>query len=206
MAALPIDVDSQASTASSSSERFCFATSATMKLWHRRLGHLSNKELVRIHESGLVDGFKVSGPLSKSCRCDTCRQSRLRRVATPREREYMSAATFVCHTVSADTKDLPYVSFRGHRYVIVFVDHFSRHRSVYFLTSKDQSTAVLKTFVADMARSGHRIIHLQTDRGSEFFEQEGESRFNAGRRLHEFNKLSNTTFCTLCSLLRCTKS
>jgi len=110
-------------------------------------------------------------------------------VATPREREYLSAATFVCHTVSADTKDLPYVSFRGHRYVIVFVDHYSRYRSVYFLTSKDQSTAVLKTFVADMARSGHRIIHLQTDRGSEFFEQEGESRFNAGRRLHEFNKL-----------------
>jgi dTDP-4-amino-4,6-dideoxygalactose transaminase len=34
-----------------------------MMLWHRRLGHLSTKELVRIHKSGLVDGFKVSGQL-----------------------------------------------------------------------------------------------------------------------------------------------
>ena len=68
----------------SSAEGFSFAASASMKTWHRRLGHLSARELSRIHKLGLVDGFKVSGPVTASCRCDTCRQARLRRVATPR--------------------------------------------------------------------------------------------------------------------------
>ena len=90
----------------SSAEGFCFATSASMKTWHRRLGHLSARELSRIHRLGLVDGFKVSGPVTASCRCDTCRQARLRRVATPRKLEYASEATFVGHTLSTDSKDL----------------------------------------------------------------------------------------------------
>jgi len=96
----------------SSAEGFSFATSASLKTWHRRLGHLSTRELARIHKLNLVDGFKVSGPVTASCRCDTCRQARLRRVATPRKLEYSSEATFVGHTISTDTKDLPYLSFR----------------------------------------------------------------------------------------------
>jgi hypothetical protein len=171
----------------SSAEGFSFATSASLKTWHRRLGHLSTRELARIHKLNLVDGFKVSGPVTASCRCDTCRQARLRRVATPRKLEYSSEATFVGHTISTDTKDLPYLSFRGDRYVMIFVDHFSRRRWVYLMSSKNESASVLRRFLADMARLGIRVVNIQSDRGSEYFEQEGESRFNRGRELHEFN-------------------
>ena len=159
-----------------------------MKLWHRRLGHLSPSELARIHKSGLVDGFKVSGPVTSSCKCDTCRQARIRRVATPRSREYESLATFIGHTVSSDVKVLPYTSFRGDRYCVVYVDHYSRLSFVYFISSKNQVLSTLRAFIADLARLGFRCHNIQTDRGSEYFEQEGESRFNAGRRLHEFNR------------------
>ena len=165
----------------------CFATSATFKTWHRRLGHMSPLELSRIHKAGLVDGFKVTGPVTSSCKCDTCHQARIRRVATPRHREYEDRASFIGHTVSADLKSLPYESFRGDRYVICYVDHYSRLSFVYFLKSKDQVTSSLRSFVADFSRLGFRVHTIQTDRGSEFFEQEGESHFNRGRRLHEFN-------------------
>ena len=40
-----------------------------------------------------------------------------------------------------------------------------------------------------MARLGvHRILNIQSDRGSEYFEQEGSSQYNAGRRLHAFSQ------------------
>ena len=193
MASLPVvdppSVQPAAASTSYAAEGISLATSASLKVWHRRLGHLSAKELARIHASGLVDGFKVSGPVTSSCRCDTCRQAKIRRVPTARSREHLSKATFVGHTVSADTKELPFISFRGHRYYIVFADHFSRYRFVYFMESKDQSVSVLRRFLADMDRLGFRVHCIQTDRGSEFFEQEGESKFNAGRRLHDFNLL-----------------
>jgi hypothetical protein len=105
-------------------------------------------------------------------------------VATPRKLEFASEATFVGHTISTDTKDLPYLSFRGDRYVMIFVDHFSRRRWVYFMSSKNESASVLRRFLADMAMLGLRVVNIQSDRGSEYFEQEGESRFNRGRELH----------------------
>ena len=186
-AAGPTYTSSAQALPGSSAEGYCFATSASLKTWHRRLGHLSARELARIHKLDLVDGFKVSGPVTASCRCDTCRQARLRRVVTPRKLEYPSEATFVGHTISTDTKDLPYLSFRGDRYVMIFVDHFSRRRWVYLMSSKNESASVLRRFLADMARLGIRVVNIQSDRGSEYFEQEGESRFNRGRQLHEFN-------------------
>ena len=55
------------------------------------------------------------------------------------------------------------------------------------MSSKNESASVLRRFLADMARLGIRVVNIQSDRGSEYFEQEGESRFNRGRQLHEFN-------------------
>jgi len=149
MASIPdVDLPSvQPSAASSSSaaEGISLATSASLKVWHRRLGRLS---------------AKVSGPVTASCRCDTCRQAKIRRVPTDHSREYSSKALFVGHTISADTKELSSISFRGHRYYIVFVDHFSRYRFVYFMESKDQSVSILRRFLADLDRLGFRVHYL----------------------------------------------
>ena len=166
-----------------------YSTSGNLHLWHRRLRHMPKDELHRIFQHGLVDGFKLSGKISTSCGCDTCRQARIRRRATPRDREFSSAATFAGHTVSVDLKVLPYTSFRGDRYVVVYVDHATRLAMAYCISSKDQVLGTLKSFLADMARLGIRHIHnIQTDRGSEFFEQEGSSQYNAGRHLHAYSK------------------
>ena len=86
-----------------------YSTSGNLHLWHRRLRHMPKDELHRIFQHGLVDGFKLSGKISTTCGCDTCRQARIRRRATPRDREYSSLATFAGHTVSTDLKVLPYV-------------------------------------------------------------------------------------------------
>jgi len=42
------------------------------------------------------------------------------------------------------------------------------------MDSKDQSVSVFRRYLADMDRLGFRVHCIQTDRGSEFFEQKGE--------------------------------
>ncbi len=43
------------------------------------------------------------------------------------------------------------------------------------MDTKDQSVSVLRRFLADMKRLGFSVHCIQTDRDSEFFEQEGEA-------------------------------
>jgi len=129
-----------------------FATTGDLKLWHRRLCHVSKDRLLRIFKHNLVDGFKMTGRMNTTCDCDTCKQARIRKSASPHERKLESPASFVGHTVSTDVKSLPYISFLGYRYVIVFVDHYSRLSFCYFLRSMNEVTSKLKTYVSEMKR------------------------------------------------------
>jgi hypothetical protein len=47
-------------------------------------------------------------------------------------------------------------------------------------------TAKFKQFLSDMERLGLRVQNVQSDRGSEYFENEGESPVYGARRKHEF--------------------
>ncbi len=53
----------------------CFATSADLRLWHRRVRHIDAAFLKQIHDRNAVDGFKLSGRNFTHCSCDTCRQA-----------------------------------------------------------------------------------------------------------------------------------
>jgi transposase InsO family protein len=66
---------------------------------------------------------------------------------------------------------VPYVSLHGYRYVVVFVDQYSRLSFAYCLRSKRDSTAALKQYIADIKHLGITIGTIYSDRGSEFFRQ-----------------------------------
>ena len=63
------------------------------------------------------------------------------KLSAPPTRAHPRAATFVGESVSTDTKEVPYVSLHGYRYVMVFVDHFSKLSFVYFLFLRPFSNA-----------------------------------------------------------------
>ena len=134
----------------------------------------------------LVDGFKLRGRVSTSCLCDTCAQAKIKRQPQHRQTEFESVAKKVGYLVSTDVKEVPYSSFGGYRYVVNFIDHASRLVFVYFLRSKNEVTQKLKQYFADMERLGVKVENIQSDRGSEYFEQEGESPVYSSRRKHEF--------------------
>ena len=144
------------------------------------------KKLLRIFEHNLVDGFKLRGRVSTSCVCDACAQAKIKRQPQKQHTEFESVAKTVGYLVSSDVKDVSYSSFGGYRYVVNFVDHASRLAFVYFLRSKNEVTQKLKQYLSDMERLGVKVQNIQTDRGSEYFEQEGESPVYSSRRKHEF--------------------
>ena len=128
----------------------CFATSADLRLWHRRIRHMDAALLKQISESNLVDGFKVTGRGFSNCDCDTCRQAKIRRRAAKHSRDIPDPANRIGHTVSTDLKSLPFVSFHGYRFVLNFVDHYSGLGLCYFLRHKNEVTSKLRTYISEM--------------------------------------------------------
>jgi len=178
------------SSTSTTTDGHVFGASASLPVWHQRLRHLSHELLVRIAKSGSVDGFKIKGkPKPTTCTCDACAQAKIRRSPVPGEREFGDPASFVGHTVSSDVKSLPYNTFKGYRYCIVFVDHYSRLSFCAFMRHKSETTQKLKDFLREMKRLGVTVRTVQTDRGSECFSQEGETLAHRDRRHHEFTQL-----------------
>lgn len=154
-----------------------------LKLWHRRNRHIPLETLRRIHIENLVDGFNLTGSHNTDCACWTCAQTKLKRRGVPRDKPYGDTATFIGHTVSTDVKEVPYVSIHGYRYVVNFVDHFSRVGLCFFMRTKDEVVDKAKLYVAEMARYGVKIRTIQSDRGSEYYAQEGATRDDRDRAL-----------------------
>ena len=167
-----------------------FATSGNLQLWHRRLRHMSKASLMKIFKSEAVRGFKLTGKPNVSCGCDTCSQVKIQRSAVPHSREFEDRAFAPGHVVSTDVKQLPFASIHGYKYVINFVDHCSRFGVCYFMRSKKEVPGKLKEYL-DLMRERYNVIVrcIQSDRGSEYFSQEGETLGDRERASSAFTKI-----------------
>jgi hypothetical protein len=182
----------KSSTISHTRQGSCYAVSADLDLWHRRVRHYNPESLVKIYKDKSVKGFKLKNPPTGEsqrvkCSCESCRLAKIQRRPVGRSRAYASIANVIGHTVSVDVKSVGVDTYKGYKYVICFVDHYSHLCMEYYMRSKTETTAMLKRYINDMWRLGKvKIQNIQSDRGSEFFEQEGESRYNYGRKIHDF--------------------
>ena len=161
--------------------------SGDLSLWHRRLAHLSKEKLLRIHGHNLVDGFHLVGNKNATCGCDTCTQAKIKHSPAHKHRNFESPARRIGDHVSTDIKSVPYASFEGYKYCINFVDHYSGLALVYFMRKKSEATAKLKQYVAAMKHFGVVVKHIHSDRGSEYFSQEGELIASRDRTISDFD-------------------
>ena len=185
---VPVDDDAAPALSASCSNQV-YGVAADLNVWHQRVRHMSMEDLAQIEKRNLVDGFKLRGRISPtSCSCDACRQAKIRRAPEHNTRARPNPVHGVGARVSTDTKEVPCVSLHGYRYVMVFVDQYSKLSFVYFLRSKSESTAALRQYLADMKRLGVTVQEIHSDRGSEFFEQDGETKTERDRRTHDFRQ------------------
>ncbi|CAA7059582.1 unnamed protein product [Microthlaspi erraticum] len=133
-------------------------------MWHRRLGHMSQKNMSILVKRGFLDGKKVS----TFDTCEDCIYGRAKRVGftlaqhdTKEKLEY----------VHSDLWGAPSVPFSLGRcqYFISFIDDFSRKVWVYFLKTKDEAFGKFVDWVNLVEnQSEKKVKTLRTDNGLEF--------------------------------------
>ena len=135
------------------------------KLWHARLGHMSEKGMTILSKRGLL-GSEGTGTLDF---CEHCVFGKQKRVSFSIAKHRTKGILDYIHSDLWGPSRVP--SFGGKRYMLTFVDDFSRKVWVYFLRHKNEAFPMFKKFKALVEnQTGRKIKKLRTDNGLEFCE------------------------------------
>ena len=139
-------------------------------LWHKRFRHLNFKGLSTLANKKMVIGL----PFLKTPKdiCTTCLMGKQHRDVIPKQSSWRAAMKLqlihvdVCGPISP-------ASHSNKRYILSFVDDYSRKTWIYFLHAKSETFNAFKNFKAYVDKeAGTHIVCLRTDRGGEFNSKE----------------------------------
>nr|CAN82380.1 hypothetical protein VITISV_021579 [Vitis vinifera] len=152
---------------SSSSPPRAFVTTSSFSdgaIWHSRLGHPAAPILSKALAS--CNPF-VKLQINKIAPCIICP------LAKSHSLPYSLSSSHVSHPLALIHTDLwgpaPSISITGARYFLIFIDDYSRHTWIYFLSTKDQVLHSFITFRKMIENQLHTTIKcIQSDNGGEF--------------------------------------
>ncbi|GKA28586.1 putative ribonuclease H-like domain-containing protein [Tanacetum coccineum] len=137
------------------------------KLWHRRLGHVNFKTMNK-----LVKGNIVRGLPSKIFHNDhtyiACQKGKQHKASC--KAKLVSSISQPLQMLHMDLFGLTSVRSINHKtYCLVVNDDFSRFSWVFFLTSKDETSGILKRFITKIENQlNHKVKVTRYDNGTEF--------------------------------------
>ncbi|GJU66306.1 putative ribonuclease H-like domain-containing protein [Tanacetum coccineum] len=147
------------------------ATSDESKLWHRRLGHLNFKTMNK-----LVKGNLVRGLPSKLFENDqtyvACQKGKQHRASCKSKTE--NSISLPLHLLHMDLFGPTFVkSLMKKMYCLVVTDDFSRFTWVFFIATKDETSGILKSFIARIENLvDHKVKVIRCDNGTKFKNRE----------------------------------
>ena len=139
------------------------AQDATKDLWHKRLGHISEKGLEILANDHLPN---IKGQPLESC--EDCLAGKQHRVSFKRSDD-ARRRKHILDLVHSDVCSTSERSLGGAQYFVTFIDDHSRKLWVYPLKTKDQVLQAFKEFHASVERAtGRKLKCLRTDNGGEY--------------------------------------
>ena len=136
---------------------------SSIELWHKRLGHLSEKGLQILSKKQLLSGAK--GTLLKTC--VDCLAGKTHRVAF--HRFPPSRRSKVLDLIHTDVCFMRDKTLGGASYYVTFIDDHSRKVWTYALKTKDQVLDVFKQFHVEVEReTGLKLKCVRADNGGEY--------------------------------------
>ncbi|KAM7489607.1 hypothetical protein LguiB_027091 [Lonicera macranthoides] len=139
-------------------------------LWHFRYGHLNFGGLKTLKQKNMVTGLpQISSP---SHVCEECAVGKQHRSQFSQGKSWR--AKNVLELVHSDIcGPINPSSNGGKRYLITFIDDYTRKTWVYFLQNKSEAFSAFKSFKARVENEAKRSIKtLRTDRGGEYCSKE----------------------------------
>ena len=192
-----------ASVAVSSSS---MSDSDVTKLWHMRLGHMSEKGLTLLSKRGLLCGQSTG----KMDFCEHCVFGKQKRLSFGTGIHKTKGSLDYIHSDLWGPAQVP--SKGGARYLLTFIDDFSRKVWVYFLKHKSDVFDTFKKWkILIEKQTGKQIRRLRTDNGLEFCggdfnkfcEAEGISRHRTVVKTPQQNGVAERMNRTLLEKARC---
>jgi hypothetical protein len=134
-------------------------------LWHRCLGHISLKRIIKMCASGQSGIPKVL--TNKDFVCKDCLVSKSKRQRGHRLSE--DKKLHPMHTMVSDVLGPFTEGFSGVKYLVVFRDLASTYSEGFLLKKKDEVCLNFQRYIERMERlTGKKLKRFQTDGGGEF--------------------------------------
>ncbi len=149
-------------------------STAKENLWHRRFGHLGEKNLRNLANDGLVIGFDYD--VSKNIDfCEPCVSGKIHRSSFPRNgRERAKEPLGLIH--SDVCGKINSRSLGGAEYFVTFIDDKTHYVWIYMLKHKHEVFKTFKQWKSSVENSsGHKVKIFRTDNGGEYMSTEFES-------------------------------
>ncbi len=141
------------------------AEKPSLQLLHQRLGHVHEQRLATMIKTGLVEGDS-RGRLQLCKGCVKGKFTRLPFKTNP-DREKTTQVLQLVHTDLCGPMPVPSPS--GKRYVLTFLDDWSRCLKIYLLATKDQVLDCFKQYKMAVEKSTGKCIKiLRSDGGGEY--------------------------------------
>ncbi|KAH9682249.1 hypothetical protein KPL71_027276 [Citrus sinensis] len=135
-------------------------------MWHLKLGHMSEQGLKILPERKLLPRLKsVSLPF-----CEHCVISKQHRLKFNRS---IARSKCILDLIHSDVWESPDISMGGAKYMVTFIDDYSRRCWVYPIKKKSNVFPVFKEYKARVElESGKKIKCLRMDNGGEYTDGE----------------------------------
>ncbi|GKB02550.1 putative ribonuclease H-like domain-containing protein [Tanacetum coccineum] len=143
------------------------ATTDESNKWHRRLGHVNFKNLNKLVKGNLVRGLP-SKIFQNDHTCVACQKGKQHKASCKAK-----AVSSISHSLQLLHMDLfgpTFVRSLNHKtYCLVITDDFSRFSWVFFLRTKDETSAIIKDFKRQIKNKLHQKVKtIRSDNGTEF--------------------------------------
>ncbi|GJS68955.1 putative ribonuclease H-like domain-containing protein [Tanacetum coccineum] len=143
------------------------ATLDESMLWHRRLGHINFKNINKLVKDNLVRGLPTKH-FENDQTCVACLKGKQHRAFC--KSKVLNPITKPLFMLHMDLFGPTFVSSLMHKkYCLVVTDDYSRFTWVFFLTTKDETSEILKNFIKEIENLvDNKVKIIRSNNGTEF--------------------------------------